>query len=111
MVSTKLEPAGPMKQGAKGVEVRKQGGRTNTYQFEVTTFTPASNFAFQAQGGPAKITTNYTVKALGEKQASLDVAFTMKMGGIMGLFEPMMGGAVRKEFDAITGEIKRMLEK
>ena len=92
------------------MEVRKQGGRTNTYIFEVIEFKEGSNFAFQARGGPAQITTKYAIKPAGAKQAQLDIAFTMKMGGLMGLMEPFMKGSVQKEFDAITAEIKRMAE-
>ena len=110
VVSTKLEPDGPMRQGARGVETRKEAGRTNTFHFEVTDFKPGSSFAFQARGGPAQVSTSYATRALNDKQTQLDIAFTMKMGGIMGLMEPFMSVGVRREFDAITGEIKRMLE-
>lgn len=110
VISTKLQPDGPMKQGARGVEVRKEAGRTNTFQFEVTDFTPGSKFAFKAHGGPADVTTSYTLRALTPKQTQLDIEFSMKMGGFMGLMEPLMRGGVRREFTSITTEIKRMLE-
>ncbi|MSQ12768.1 MAG: hypothetical protein EXR47_01235 [Dehalococcoidia bacterium] len=110
VVSPQLEPSGPMALGARGRETRKQGGRTMTYQFEVTDFKPGSAFAFRAHGGPVQLTASYAVKPLSAKQSQLDIEVTMKMGGVMRLMEPFMAGGVKKEFNAITAEIKRMIE-
>lgn len=110
VVNIQLETQGPVRLGIKGRETRKQGGRNMTYDFEVTEFKPGSVIAFKAGGGPMQMTFTYNVKPVTEKQAELAIEVNMKFGGVMGLFEPFMAGGIRKEFNAITGEIKRMVE-
>ena len=110
VVNMQVDTPGLVKVGTKGHETRKQGGRSMTYAFEVTEFKPNSSIAFKAGSGPAQMTFGYNVKPVGDKQSQLDIDINMKFGGIMGLFEPFMAGGIKKEFDHITSEIKRMVE-
>jgi uncharacterized membrane protein len=110
VVNIQLDTQGPVKAGTKGQETRKQGGRNMTYDFEVTEFKPNTVIAFKAGGGPTQMTFSYNVKPVGATQSQLAIDVNMKFGGIMGLFEPLMAGGIKKEFNAITGEIKRMVE-
>ena len=57
-----------------------------------------------------KLPTSYAVKSVSDKQSQLDIDVNMKMSGIMWLMEPFMAGGVRKVFNAITAEIKKMIE-
>ena len=106
-----LESSGPVAVGTHGHETRRQGGRKMTYGFEVTDFKPGSLMAFKASGGPVKLTTSYAVKPLSDKQSQLEVEVNMRMGGLLMLMEPFMKGGVSKEFNAITAQIKKMIEE
>lgn len=47
---------------------------------------------------------------VGEKQSRLDIDVNMQMGGLMRLMEFFIASGFKREFDEITGEIKRMVE-
>ena len=110
VVSLHLESSGPVAVGTRGQEVRKQGGRKVTYNFEVTEYVTNKLMAMKAKGGPAQFSAVYAVKAVNDKETELEIEFKLKMGGLLMLIEPFMAGSFRKEVAGLCSRIKGMLE-
>ena len=111
VVELHVDSTGPVAVGTRGREVRKQGGRNNTYAFEVTDFQANKSMAFKATSGGANFSFSYAFKTINNKQTQLDVALNLRMGGVMRLFEPLMVGSFKKEADTTISTIKSMVEK
>jgi uncharacterized membrane protein len=106
----KTELQGPMAKGAKGTETRKDGGRTMTYNFEVTEFQPNKQVRFDAKGGPVTFSGIYGFQPAGNA-TQLSVDFQMRMGGLLRIFELFMGGGFRKDVTLTGTRIKDFVEK
>ncbi len=105
----KTELKGSMAKGAQGTEVRRQGGRNTTYQFEVTEFMPNEKVSFKASGSSVSLIWSYVVRPT-EKGTQLTIDMNIAFGGLMRLFQPLLGRSVRAEVSKNASEIKRLLE-
>ena len=101
--------SGPIAVGTTGREVRKQGGRTIVYTWEVSEFAPASRLGFKATSGTARFASTYTFEPAGQA-TKFSMHFVFQMGGLMRLAEPLMAGGFRKEIDKTAQTIKEMAE-
>ena len=110
VVSLHLEGTGPVAAGTRGREVRRQGSRNVTYNFEVTDYVPNKLIAIKAKGRPAQFAAVYAVNAINDKESELEVQFKLKIGGLLRLIEPFMAGSIRKEVASVCSRIKVMLE-
>ena len=106
-ISTEVE--GPMAKGVKGVEVRKDGGRRMTYNFEVAEFALNKRMNFHAKGGPVTFGATYAFEAQGD-DTQLSIEFNMSMGGIMRIMELFMKGGLQKDLAKTGHRIKAYVE-
>ena len=111
VVELHLDSPGVVAVGARGEEVRKQGGKNVTYAFEVTDFQLNKRIAINAAGGPGAFSASYEMTAISDSQTQLHIEFTLEMGGLFGLTQPFMAGSLRREVDRVGRSIKGMLEQ
>ena len=109
VVRSELNGDGELAVGATGVEVRKEMGRENTFNFRVTELT-ADHLTFEANGsGGVAFGAVWAVTPSGEG-SRVTMTFHLGMGGVMLLFEPLMKGAVRKDMRKAGQRIKELVE-
>ena len=111
VVELHLDSPGVVAVGARGQEVRKQGGKNVTYAFEVTDLQLNKRIAIKAAGRPGQFSTSYATTPISDSRTRLDIEFTLEMGGLLGLSQPLMAGSLRKEVDRVSRSIKGMLEQ
>lgn len=107
-VRSELNDGANLAVGAAGVEVRKQMGRENRYDFRVTELTP-DHVTFDATSGSTKFGAVWAVNPQGNA-SQLTITFHLAFGGPMHLFEPLMKGSVRGEMRQAADNIKRLVE-
>ena len=110
VVELRLDRPGVLTVGARGQEVRKQGGKSVTFAFEVTDFQVNKRIAIQAEGGPGRFSASYAMTPVSDGQTRLDVEFSLWMRGLFGLIQPFMVGVLRKEVVRVGRSIKEMVE-
>ena len=111
VVALHLDGPGVVGMGARGQEVRRQGGKNVTFAFEVTDFQLNQRISIKAAGGPGQFSASYAMTPVSDSQTQLDIEFNLKMGGLFGLIQPFMTGSLRKEVDRVSKSIKGMLEQ
>lgn len=107
-LKTELTSADGLVVGALGIEVRKQMGRENTYNFRVTELT-SDHITFEATGGGTTFGATWAVTAA-ETGSRLTVIFKLSMGGLLRLFEPFARSGVRKDMEQASSRIKELVE-
>ena len=111
VVEVHLDSPGVLAVGARGEEVRKQGGKNVTYAFEVTDFQLNKRIAIRAAAEPGAFSASYAMTPISDSQTQLDIEFTLEMRGLFGLIQPFMAGSLRREVDRVGRSIKGMLEQ
>ena len=101
--------AGPV---AVGTRIRAGGkvlGRSIGLLIEVTELEPGVRFGYRPVSGPLRTHNVYTFEA--EPGGTL-VTLTdeIELRGIFGLFEPLMGHMVRRQYEANLGRLKSTME-
>ena len=107
--SVKTELQGPMATGARGVETRREGPATRAYDFEVVDFQSNKHMRFKARCGSTRFAAVYLFEPT-TNGSQLTMDFDLSFGGFMRLFEPLMGGGVKKEMAKSGAKIKDLLE-
>ncbi len=110
VVELRLDSPGVMAAGARGQEVRRQGGKNATFAFKVTDFQINKRIAIQGEGGPGRFSASYALTPVSDGQTRLDIEFSLWMRGLFGLIQPFMVGVFRKEVMRVGRSIKEMVE-
>jgi hypothetical protein len=75
----------------------------------VTALEPGSRFAYRGAAGPIRTHNIVTFESVA---GGTQVTWTddIELGGILGVFEPLMGRMVRRGYEADLGRLKAILE-
>ena len=95
-----------------GTRIRASGkvlGRPVGVVVEVTELEPGARFAYRPVAGPLRTHNVYTFQREGGGTL-VTLTDDIELSGILGLFEPLMGRMVRRQYEANLARLKGILE-
>lgn len=109
LVSVEKTTPGPVGVGTRYSEVVQMGKQTSTAELEVTEYERDRVFAHDGEGGPSRFSARFTLKPEGDG-TRVTHEYTVRLRGLFKLMTPFIMGWVRKNSQAATVELKRLLE-
>lgn len=106
--STKRTP-GPVGVGAIFDQVLELNGSTNQAELKVTIFEERASFAHAGQSGPAAFTARFDLQEVPGGTRVVH-GFTVSVGGMMRMMEPVIGGWVNKNARESVFKLKQLIE-
>lgn len=104
------EEEGPLREGARFVEVRRVAGRRIESTIEVATLEPEREFALRVVEGPLPGTVRHLL-APESGATRLTVVGELGGGGLRSLAGPLLERAARREAEGDLRRLKRVLER
>lgn len=109
LVEYRQTSAGPLAVGSTGVAVRTVMGQRNESTWQVTELVPTSTYTVKSTSGPLAYEHEHTLQPEGSG-ARLRVRFQAQPTGLLKIAEPMMAGAIKKDFGEGYQHLKALLE-
>lgn len=109
MQSSTKRTDGPIGVGTVYMQVVEMNGSTNEANLKVTVFEACTIFAHEGKSGPADFTARFDLEEVSGGTRIVH-SFSVSMGGMMRMMEPMIGGWVNKNARASVLNLKRLIE-
>ena len=109
LVSVEKLGSGPVGVGTRYHEVVKMGSQTSEAELEVTDYDPPRLFAHKGRGGPSTFTGRFVLEPDGDG-TRVTHEYTVKLSGFAKLMTPFVVGWVRKNTEAASANVRRVLE-
>ncbi len=106
--SDKTTP-GPVSVGTIFTQKVELNGATNQADIKVTEYEEFNTFAHEGQSGPAAYSSRFELEAI-EGGTRVVHSFSVSIGGIMQMMEPMMGAWLKKNSRESVFNLKRLIE-
>ena len=110
LVEYRQTSAGPLAVGATGIAVRTVMGQRNELTWQVTELIPNTRYTVKGTSGPLAYELLHTLQPAGDGSAALQVRFQAQPTGLLKIAEPVLGGAVKRDFDDGYQHLKVLLE-
>jgi len=109
MQSSSKQTDGPLGVGSVFLQVVEWNGSTSDVDLKVTEFEACRMFAHEAQSGPAAFTARFELEPV-EGGTRVVHSFSISMGGMMRMMEPMLAGFVKKNVKESVLKLKQLVE-
>jgi carbon monoxide dehydrogenase subunit G len=109
MQSSSLPDGGPIGLGSPISQQLEINGALNEAKLKVTVFDPCTAFAHEGESGPATFTARFDLEEISGGTRVVH-GFSVTLGGVMRMMEPMVGGWVKKNAQESVQSLKRLIE-
>jgi uncharacterized protein YndB with AHSA1/START domain len=109
LVEYRQTSAGPLAVGSTGVAVRTVMGQRTESTWQVTELIPNSRYAVKGASGPLAHEIAHTLEPTGNN-TTLGVRFQAQPTGLLKIAEPVLAGAIKKDFEEGLQRLKALLE-
>ena len=109
LVEYRQTSAGPLAVGSTGIEVRTVMGQRNESTWQVTELIPPTTYTVKGTSGPLAYEIAHMLQQA-DSSTKLHVHFQAQPSGLLKIAEPVLAGAVRRDFEAGYQNLKALLE-
>jgi len=109
LVEYRQTSAGPLAVGSTGIAVRTVMGQRNASTWQVTELVPPATYTVKGTSSPLAYEIAQTLQPTGDGTA-LHVRFQAQPTGLLKIAEPVMAGAITRDFEDGYQHLKALLE-
>ena len=109
LVEYRQTSAGPLAVGSTGIAVRTVMGQRTESTWQVTELMPNSRYTVKGASGPLTYEIAHTLEPTGDS-TTLGVRFHAQPTGLLKIAEPVLAGAIKRDFDEGFQRLKALVE-
>ncbi|HEV2461089.1 MAG TPA: SRPBCC family protein [Ktedonobacterales bacterium] len=102
--------AGPLAVGSTGIAIRTVMGQRTESTWQVTELTSPTTYTVKGTSSPLAYEIAHTLQPAGDDDTTLHMRFQAQPTGLLKIAEPVLAGAIKRDFEEGHQHLKALLE-